>query len=450
METGLLILIFALAIAFIIYMTARVRLDAFLVLLIAAFFVGLASGMPAPKVVETIAYGFGSTLKAIGIVIAAGTIIGVFLERTGAAISIAESILRVVGRKRVPLALSIMGYIISIPVFCDSGFVILSPLMKALANRAGISLATAAIALSTGLYATHCLVPPTPGPIAAAGTLNADLGLVIALGLIASIPAALAGWLWAVKYCSRIWIEPRVEVTYEELIKRYGRLPPASLSFAPIIVPIILIVLRSIARFPSHPFGTGAVLTFFDFIGHPITALLIGVFLAFTLVRGKLTEEVYGTKGWVGEGLKNAAVIILITGAGGSLGAVLRATGIGDLIGRALAQYNLGLLLPFIIAAAIKTAQGSSTVSIITTSALIAPMLDSLGLASPIGRALTVLAIGAGSMVVSHANDSYFWVVSMFSNMDVPTAYRTQTLGTLVEGVVAAITVLAMGAILLH
>jgi|Wag4MinimDraft_2_1082648.scaffolds.fasta_scaffold00028_3 GntP family gluconate:H+ symporter len=444
----ILLLLLAIAVALIIVFTGKYKVHAFLVLLGAAYFVGVLSGMGLSETVDAIAAGFGGTLKSIGIVIAAGTIIGHILEKSGGALSMAEAVLKVVGKKRVPHAMSIIGYIVSIPVFCDSGFVILSPLNKALTKRAGLSLAVTAVALSTGLYATHTLVPPTPGPIAAAANLNADLGLVIMLGLIASIPAALAGLYYALKVGSKIYIEPDIEESYEELMQKYGKLPPARWAFAPLVVPIILIVLKSLADFPSHPFGEGILKNFFDFIGHPITALLLGVLLAFKLVD-ELDEHVYGPKGWVAEGLKNAAIIILITGAGGSFGYVLRQTGIGDYIGTTLSSYHLGLLLPFLIAALLKTAQGSSTVAIITTSALLSPLLESLGLASPYGRALTVLAIGAGSMVVSHANDSYFWVVTQFSNMDVTQGYKLQTIATFVEGVVAAVVILIMGAILL-
>jgi len=443
-----LLILLALAIGLIMFLAGKYRVHAFLVLLAAAYFIGVTSGLGIAKTVDAIAAGFGATLKSIGIVIAAGTIIGYILEKTGGAVSMAEAVLKVVGKRRVPHSMSIIGYIVSIPVFCDSGFVILSPLNKALSKRAGISLAVTAIALSTGLYATHTLVPPTPGPIAAAANLNADLGLVILLGLIVSVPAALAGLYYAIKVGSKIYIEPDIEESYEDLIRKYGRLPPAKWAFAPLIVPIVLIVLKSIADFPTHPFGTGIVKEFFDFIGHPITALLIGVLLSFKLID-KLDERVYGPGGWVAEGLKNAAIIILITGAGGSFGYVLRETGIGDYIGEALSPYHLGLLLPFIIAALIKTAQGSSTVAIITTSALLAPLLPSLGLDSLYGRVLTVLAIGAGSMVVSHANDSYFWVVTRFSNMDVTQGYKLQTMATLVEGIVAIIVILILGAILL-
>ncbi|NJD98217.1 GntP family permease [Thermococcus sp. LS1] len=444
----ILLLLLAISVGLIVLFTGKYKVHAFLVLLGAAYFVGIFSGLGLSETVNAIATGFGGTLKSIGIVIAAGTIIGYILEKSGGALSMAEAVLKVIGKNRVPHAMSIIGYIVSVPVFCDSGFVILSPLNKTLTKRAGLSMAVTAIALSTGLYATHTLVPPTPGPIAAAENLNADLGLVIVLGLIASIPAAIAGLYYAMKVGSKIQIEPDIEESYEDLMQKYGKLPPAKWAFAPLVVPILLIVLKSIADFPSHPFGTETLKNFLDFIGHPITALLIGVLLSFKLVE-KLDESIYGPNGWVGEGLKNAAIIILITGAGGSFGYVLRETGIGDYIGSTLAAYNLGLLLPFVIAALLKTAQGSSTVAIITTSALLSPMMDSLGLGSPYGRALAVLAIGAGSMVVSHANDSYFWVVTQFSNMDVTQGYRLQTIATFVEGVVAAIVILIMGAILL-
>jgi len=266
-----------------IYLSGKVKVNAFLVLLAVAFLMGLASGLGPVKTVQTIADGFGATLRSIGIVIALGTIIGYVLEKTGGALSMAEAVLRVVGRKRVPESMSIIGYIVSIPVFCDSGFVIVNPLNKALTKRAGLSMAVTAIALSTGLYATHTLVPPTPGPIAAAGNLGADLGLVILFGLIVSIPAALTGLLYAKRVGSKYWIEPKVEVDYEELKKQYGKLPPASIAFASLIVPIILIVLKSVAEFPSEPFGTGLHVDIIRFLGDPITSLFIGVLISFTL-----------------------------------------------------------------------------------------------------------------------------------------------------------------------
>jgi GntP family gluconate:H+ symporter len=435
-----LVVLLLLSIVFIVYSTVRWKLHPFLALIFAAFLYGLLSKMRLADVVKSITDGFGGTVSSIGIVIVAGTIIGVFLEKSGGAFTMAESVLRVTGKKNVPLAMSIIGYIVSIPVFCDSGFVIISPLNKALTKRANLSLAATAIALSLGLYATHTMVPPTPGPVAAAGALGADLGLTILMGLIVSIPAIIVGWLFTVKFAARVHIDPEPELTEEEIEQKMKEAPSSSKAFLPIVVPIVLILLKSVSDFPTKPFGEGALKEFIGFIGHPVTALIIGVLIALSLPK-KLVKDMLSMSGWVGQAVTQSGVIILITAAGGAFGKVLQNSGIANVIGQSLAAANLGMWLPFIIAAAIKTAQGSSTVAIITTSSLLAPLMDSLGFVSPLAKALTVVAIGAGSMVVSHANDSYFWVVTQFSKMDVKTGYKLQTLGTLLEGFTAAVTV---------
>ena len=302
---------------------------------------------------------------------------------------------------------------------------------------------TMAVALSTGLLATHTFVPPTPGPIAAAGNLDADIGLVIMFGLLTAVPAVLAGYVWAVKIGSRYSIKDETVSLPEQ---DTGNLPGALSSFAPIIVPIALITLKSVADFPGHPFGEGRILTFFDFFGDPTVALLIGVFLSFRLIPDWSEEYI---NGWVSEGLRNSATIIMITAAGGAFGAVLKATEVGTYISGLLAGYQLGIFLPFIIAVAMKTAQGSSTVALITTSALVSPMLVDLGLSSESARALTVISIGAGAMIISHANDSYFWVVSQFSGMDTTTAYKSYSLATLVQGVTSIVFVYILTMIVL-
>jgi GntP family gluconate:H+ symporter len=428
---GLALIFLVVAVVLIILMTARLHFHAFFVLLIVAFLYGIAIGLPLPDVISTIRDGFGGTLGYIGIVIVAGTIIGTILEKTGAALAMTKAILRVVGKDRSPLAMSVAGYVVSVPVFCDSGYVILTPLNKALSHETGKSMAVMSVALATGLYATHTLVPPTPGPIAAAGILDADLGLVIGLGILVSIPAMLAGYLWAIKFARRYEIIPQLEETYDELLKKYGKLPSTAASFMPLLVPIILILLKSIAEFPTAPFGEAGAQAFLSFIGDPVTALLIGVILALFLVKKDVAQEARGE--WMGEGIKNAAVILAITGAGGAFGSVLQASPMADFIETNLGGVNLGILLPFVLAAALKTAQGSSTVAIITSASIMAPLLATFGL----NPALTVLAIGAGSMVVSHANDSYFWVVSKFSDMEVQVAYKAYTTATLLEGAVA-------------
>lgn len=434
------VVLLLLTIIFIVVSTVRWKLHPFLALIFAAFIYGLLSGMKLADIISSITAGFGGTVSSIGIVIVAGTIIGFFLEKSGGAFTMAESVLKLTGRKNVPLAMSIIGYIVSIPVFCDSGFVIINPLNKALTKRAGMSLAVSAIALSLGLYATHTMVPPTPGPVAAAGILNADLGVVILWGLLVSIPAMLVGWLFAMKFGSKIKIDPDPELTEEEINKRMKEAPTATSAFMPIVVPIILIVLKSISDFPTKPFGDGGFRNFIGFIGNPVTALVIGILIAFLLPK-KLDKEMLSTSGWVGQAVLNAGIIILITASGGAFGKVLQNSGIANVIGQNLAKANLGMWLPFIVAAAIKTAQGSSTVAIITTASLLAPLMEPLGLTSTVAKALAVVAIGAGSMVVSHANDSYFWVVTQFSKMDVKTGYKLQTFGTFIEGITAAVIV---------
>jgi GntP family gluconate:H+ symporter len=444
----LLVLLLLISVLFIVISTVKFKLHPFLSLLFAAIGFGLCARMSLIEIVKSINGGFGDTIGKIGIVIIAGVIIGTFLERSGGAFAVAERILKIIGEKHVPLAMAIIGYIVSIPVFADSGFVILTPLNRALAKRAKISLAGAAIALSVGLTATHCLVPPTPGPVYAAGALNADLGLVIFFGLVVSAFALMVGWLFATKVASKIYIDPEPELSEADVEAKLKEAPSAFKAFIPIVVPIFLIVAKSISDFPTYPFGQGNFKSIVSFIGEPVIALLIGVLLAFRLPR-KFDREMLSTTGWVGQSLLSAAIIIMVTGAGGAFGMVLRNSPIAEVLGSSLSKANLGIFLPFIIAAAIKTAQGSSTVALITTSSLIAPLMSSLGFEGKIARVLIVLAIGAGSMVVSHANDSFFWVVTQMSGMDVKTGYKTQTLATLVTGVTSIVTLWVISLILL-
>ena len=445
-----LLILLLLAVVFIIITTTKLNLHPFLSLLLAAFGYGILSGkMSLGEVVKSVNAGFGGTIGYIGIVILAGAVIGTFLEKSTGAYSIAESILKVVGSKNIPLAMGIIGYIVSIPVFCDSAFVILSPLAKALSRKANLSLAVSAIALSLGLYATHTMVPPTPGPIAAAGLLGADLGLVILWGALVSIIALAASWLFAIRFAARIFISPDSESLEQEPQTQPAEAPSALKSVVPIFLPIFLILAKSISDFPSHPFGQGDAAAIIGFLGEPVVALLLGVFFSFLLPK-KLTREMVSASGWVGQAVVAGATIIIITGCGGAFGKVLQNSGIADVVEGYLGQsVKLSIWLPFIIAAALKTAQGSSTVAIITTATITAPLLGTLGLETPTARALVVVAIGAGSMVVSHANDSYFWVVTGLSKMTVKQGYKLQTLGTLIEGGVAAITLWIISVIVL-
>ncbi|NLF58765.1 MAG: GntP family permease [Candidatus Hydrogenedens sp.] len=444
-----MIALLVVSVLFIVIATVKLKLHPFLALLLAAFGFGIAAGMPLKDVVKSVNSGFGDTIGNIGIVILAGCIIGAFLEKSGGAYRLAGGALRVTGRRNVPLAMTIVGYVVSIPVFCDSGFVLLAPLNRALARKAGTPLAAGAVALSLGLYVTHTMVPPTPGPVGAAGVLGADLGLVILLGMVTSIVAALAGWLFAVKIAGRIRLAPETDAPEDADPVADRDAPSAPKALVPILLPILLIVFRSVAELPSRPFGAGQAVALLGFLGQPVVALLLGMFAAFLLPK-RFDREMLSTTGWVGQAMTGAAIIIIITGAGGAFGRVLQTSGIADVIGAGLkGRESIGILLPILIAAGIKTAQGSSTVSLLTTAGLVLPLLPSLGLDGEAAKALVVVAIGAGSMVVSHANDSYFWVVTQFSGMTVNQGYRIQTLGTLVSGAAAAATVWVLGMIIL-
>ncbi len=404
-----LIAVLAVSVLFIILGTTRLKLHPFISLLLASYLAGALAGLPVNKIASVIAEGFGSIMAYIGIVIVLGTIIGTILEKSNAAVKLAEIVLKVVGKKFPGLAMSIIGYIVSIPVFCDSGFVILSSLKRSLVHKTGKPSVTLSIALATGLYATHTFVPPTPGPIAAAGNLglNDQLGLVILFGLFVALFAMLTGWLWAGFTGKRYRTSEDNPDEYTADIRNI-KLPSSVLSLLPIVVPIILIALRSVAAYPSYPLGTGWLATALSFAGEPVNALLIG-FLLSLLLFPKFNRETL--TGWIGDGISAAAPILLITGAGGAFGTILKETQIGNTIGDMLAGYSLGIFI---------------------------------GLDSLYGKVLAVMATGAGAMTVSHANDSYFWVVTQFSGMDVKTGYKTHTAASLIQGVASMIIIYLM------
>ena len=449
-QGNMLLVILAISIAAIVLLISKFKVHAFVSLLMVALYMGLVSGMEPVEVVAAITGGFGRICGEIGIIIALGTIIGIFLEKSGAAYTMAGAVLRTVGERRPALAVSIIGYIVSIPVFCDSAFVILSALNKSLVRRTRASMVTMAVALSTGLFATHTLVPPTPGPIAAAGNLYADLGLVILMGAIVAAFAAIAGYVWAVWFCADLPAEVGEGDDLEELIARRGRLPSAFISFAPLLLPIVLIAAGAVTTYPPVAEWLGPdspAYHIFLFVGHPVIALFLG-FLLSLLLLPKFNEETLTN--WIGVAIGTAGSIILITASGGAFAAVIAATGVGtQLSDTLLSSYNLGIFLPFALAAALKTAQGSSTVAMITASTITYPLLATLGLDSDMGAVLATLSVGAGSMVVSHANDSYFWVVSQFSGIKVNVAYRSHTVATLIQGVVAIVVIYIMSLILL-
>ena len=422
MITALLSLLAALA--FIIYGTSKLKWPAFLVLLLASLFLALATGVDPQEIGPLLSEGFGKTVKSIGLLIVFGSIIGVALEQSGATKRIAISMLSRLSFLPLPYTVAIIGYLVSIPVFCDSAFVILSSLNKRLSQKSGVPLLALTIALSTGLFATHVLIPPTPGPLAAAANLELnDLGLLIIMGGSVAFLLMLVGAAFAQRVSKRVSLEIQLPETEEENVEE---LPSLKLAIAPILIPLLLIGLSS---FSNH------------FKIDPTLALGVGMVLSFRLGRFTKTESFLSEA--VNKGIQTAAPILLITAMGGTLGLVISKLPVAEFVAEHLLYPELGLLIPFLIAALLKSAQGSSTVAIITASAMVFPMLATLGLDSDLGKTWVVIAVGIGSMTVSHANDSYFWIVSQFGNLSVKEAYRYHTFATLLQGIAGLIIVIA-------
>ncbi|MCL2382170.1 MAG: GntP family permease [Treponema sp.] len=465
--TGIgLIIVFVVLIAIMIVMMSKFNVHAFLAMMLVSLALGLIAGIPLVNVTRdgvavqgmtfVIASGFAATIQGIGLVIIFGAMIGMILEMTGAAFKLADMVIKVVGQKRPLLGLELMGWIVSIPVFCDSGFVILDPVRKALVKKTRVSSVSASIALSLGLYASHVFIPPTPGPIAAANTLFEGAGLpvnlllVMGIGVLASIPALVAAYFFAVYIGKRVKSKEDLDVdsitqTYEEIKASYGKMPGNVSAVMPIIVPILFIALGSIAGMQGWTGFWGELALF---IGTPFIAIGCGVLCGVLQVKkvGKM-DKFYEM---CNNTLKVVGPIIFITATSGVLGLTIRATDIVVFIEQNVGTLTtIGIFLPFILSAILKTAQGSSTVALIITSGIVAPMLGILGLASPIGVALCVMSIAAGSMTVSHANDSYYWVVTNFGGMTPQQGYRVQTLGTLVQGTASIIGVFILQLILL-
>ncbi|MGB0600916.1 MAG: GntP family permease, partial [Flavobacteriaceae bacterium] len=400
-------LLLFIAIVFIILLTSRFQWHPFIALLIVSLGYGFAVGLSTEELIQSLQDGFGTTLGSIGMIIVAGLIIGTFVEESGGAHVIANFFVKIFGAKRIHWAIGCMGYLISIPVFADSGFVILTPLNKALTKKLGVSLAGTAIALGIGLTAAHTMVPPTPGPLAAAAIIGADLGWVIFIGLITSGVGLLVGIPFAKRMGNKIYIEPD-SLSESDVIQSQEELPSLTRTLLPILIPLALIVSKAIIQFPGFPMSKGPIIAVIDFVGHPIIALLIGVFFAIRIPKKRDSNRL-SEKGWVGKAIKGSATILLITAAGGAFGKVIQASGVHLSFEPLLKTLPLGIALPFLIAALIKTAQGSSTVAIVTTASIVFPMLTALELTSTIDKALVVVAIGAGATVISHANDSFFW-----------------------------------------
>ena len=450
--TGIpLIIVFVIAIVAMILLISKLKVHPFLAIMGISLVLAILAGIKLTDIPGIIGSGFSGTFTSIGIVIILGAVIGSVLEKTGAALKLADMVIKLVGEKNPGLAIELMGWVVSIPVFCDSGFVILNPIRKALVKRTGTSSVAMTVCLSCGLYISHVFIPPTPGPIAAAQTLGAGdyLLLVIGMGVLCSILPLIAGLIFAnmigkkIKSADELTDNGEVVKTYEELKAEYGKLPNGWLAIAPLVVPILLMALSSIASMANWQSGLNDLCLF---LGTPIMALAVGTILAIVLLftSGK-KEEFYNL---TNETLKTVGPILFVTAAGGVLGKVISSSDMVNFIkANADVLQTMGIFFPFLLSAILKSAQGSSTVAITTTAGIVAPLLSVLGFVKPVEIALVVMAIGAGAMTVSHANDSYFWVVTNFGEMKPEEGYKTQTMMTLVIGLASILEIFVLSLI---
>ena len=402
----------------------------FIALLVIGVLLGLALGMPLTDVLDSLLNGFAEILKWIGIVMVLGTVIGEILNETGGSLRISNSIFKLVGKERLPVTMAATGYVVAIPVFVDVAYIMLQPVTESLAARSKYNILVVGLSLAAGLTVAHALIPPTPGPLASAGLLNANLGKVILLNFFVALFAAAGGLLWATLYCKQrdLPYDRKLHKRLKEgKLKAYeeASTPSAVNCFAPIFVPLILIALASFVK------GDAQLLTsrILDFLGTPTIALFAGIIIASMLLKREGRMQRF--RELVDKSIEKAAVVIMITGAGGALGGVIQASGIGDSVSSAIVGLGIpGLLFPFLLAAALTTATGSLTVSVVTSSSIVAPMLETL----PFSPAMGVALIGAGSLCFIHVNSSFFWLLSRLHEVPPGEVYRTFSVQSICMG----------------
>ncbi len=424
------ILILTAGILAIILLTSVFKFNTFLSLLLVSLAMAVVS-LPEASIVPVLKKGFGGTLESIGLIILLGTIIGIILDQSGAALSIARFFLKRTGEKQAPAAMGVTGFMTGLPIFCDSGFIVLSGICRSLARSSKTAITFMAPVLAISLYSVHCLVPPHPGATAAAGIVDAPVGNVILLGVLVAIPATIAAYFFIRLRSLRL---PATNETDEMVSPEETSAPSAFLSFLPILVPLSLITFKSVI-FMATKFPEDSILkNIIDFLGDPVIALLIGCFVAFPLLRHFRMEQ------WnklFDLAIEKAGPILIVTAAGGTFGAVIKESGIINQLGEYVATLGLGIFIPYCIAVLLKTSQGSSTIAVITAASISAPLLDSLGLSGEWGKTLAIIAMGAGSMMLSHANDSFFWVISKFSGMTPSETLKYYSLPTVILSLVS-------------
>lgn len=414
--TQMLIALF-IGIVLLILLILKTKVHAFLGLIIAAVVIGLLGGMEPTAVPTSIINGFGGTLGSIGIIIGFGVMMGQIFDKTGAAEKMALTFIKIFGKKREHWAMALTGFIVSIPIFCDSGFVIVSPIAKAISKKSRRSIVAIAGPLAAGLVITHSLVPPTPGPLGVAGTFGVDVGKFILWGIVLALPMTIIATLytqWLGKRLYQIpadneegWERPaKIEEPSDvDVLKPSRELPSAFESFLPLLAPIVLILLNNIfSAVDLSGTSYGKIITF---LGTPIIAVGIGLLLAIFVLGRKMDRKTVLAE--MDAGIKSAGIIILVTGGGGALGQILKDSGTGNYVAELLAGTSIPIIiLPFIIATLVRFIQGSGTVAMVTAAGICAPILQAAGANMMLGA----FAACIGSLFFSYFNDSYFWVVN--------------------------------------
>ena len=420
MSTPFILFLVASAVFILLFLVLKLKISAFISLLITAIYVGILSGMPLSSITKSIQDGMAGTLGFVATVVGLGAIFGQMLESSGGAQSLAHNMIKRFGTEKASWALMLTGFLVAIPIFLDVGFIILVPIVYALSRDTKKSVLYYGIPLLAGLAVTHAFVPPTPGPVAVADIIKADLGWVILLGAIMALPVAiLAGPVWGKFISKKIDLQPPAEMfaSSEEL---QGKLPSFGLILSLIGIPLILILLSTVFSFLTSKNIIDASLftEIISFCGHPFTALIIATLIAIYLLgirRGMDKQQILDLST---KALGPAGIIILITGAGGVLKQILVDSGIGKMMAESIAGSSFSpILLAWLLAAIVRITQGSATVAMITAAGIISPVLGEFDLSEP-GRALIVIAIAAGATIMSHVNDSGFWLVSKYMGMN--------------------------------
>jgi Gnt-I system low-affinity gluconate transporter len=415
-------------IALLLLLVVKLRVPAFLALLITSLLVGLSSGLEPQQVIDSIKNGMGGTLGFVAIVVGLGAILGQILESSGGIQRIADSLIQSFGSGKIQWSLGVTGFIVAIPVFFDVAFIILAPLLYGLANRSGRSLLYYAIPLLAGLAITHSFIPPTPGPIAVAELVKADLGWVILFGALAGIPAMIIAGPWFGQFIANRLFVPVPEAHRDQSTAADVSAPSFAWMSSIILLPLVLIMLATTAPFVLV--AESPLLTVVSFLGHPFVALTIATILALIIARKKCDLSREALLNIANKGLEPAGVVILITGAGGAFKQVLIDSGVGQMLASVFieAQFSV-FILGFLIAAITRVAQGSATVAMITGAGLMAPILELQPMSAP-SLGLLVIAISSGATILSHVNDSGFWLVSRYLGLSEKDTLKTWTVMT--------------------